>query len=333
MKTQEKKDNKPDISVIIPAYNEQEYIQDCIKSVLNQESELTVEIIVCDDDSTDKTQKVLKLLERNESNLRVLQNEENKGIISTVNRLTTAASGDFLLRIDADSILLPGTLQAMYTEFNNGDELVFGRIDVNNIRHLHPTAAAIGKRRGRGTWYGGACFGVDRTEFLSTGGFKDSMIGAEVQELKQRAESHNWTVARLENHGVKSNFPVDIYPVFRRKFDSGRTHINQYIDSPEGYNIWELRGPLFWTIIIFLTISSIFVPYLSFVVVSLSLIPLYQYLVDARLAVEISGRKSFLVLYPAYQIIGAILRTLGVWTSIYKISILLRKKYLARHTP
>lgn len=332
MSTHDRTDGDPDVSVIIPAYNEEEYIHDCITSVLDQQSELTFEVLVCDDDSTDATQTILESIADDKSKLRILQNSQNKGIIGTVNRLSTAANGDFLLRIDADSVLLPGTLQSMYEEFNSGSDLVFGRIEVNNTDHLHPAAAAIGKHRGRSTWYGGACIGVDHAEFISTGGFKDSMVGAEVQELKQRAKTHDWTVARLENHGVKSNFPVNIYPVLRRKFDSGRTHITQYVDSPGSYSIWELRGPVFWTTLFLVIIASVFVPYLLFISACLSLIPIYQYSADAQLAVEVSGRQSFLILYPVYQLIGAILRTLGVWTAADKVIILLREKYDHRYT-
>jgi len=316
------------VSVIIPAYNEEEYIYDCVASVLNQKFDKVFEVIACDDSSSDKTYEILESLETDREKLRVLQNSKNRGIIDTVNRLTEAASGEFLLRIDADSVLLSGTIRGMYNNFNSGTDLVFGRVEVKNTTHLHPTAAAISKRRGRGTWYGGACIGVDRKKFIDTGGFKKTMIGAEVQELKQRASLHNWNIARLDEHGVKSNFPVELRPVLRRKFDSGRTHINQYIEVPETYNIWELRGPIFWTFLLILAVASTFIPSLLGGIFLLFLLPLYQYSKDAKLAVAISGRRSFALLYPAYQILSAVLRTVGVWSTIDNVFILLSQRYL-----
>lgn len=327
MGTTSRSDNNVVVSVIIPAYNEEEYVQDCVVSVFDQQFDQEFEVLVCDDSSSDQTYEVLKSLEVNREELQVLKNSENRGIIDTVTRLTETASGRFLLRIDADSVLLPGTIQAMYDAFDGDADLVFGRVEVKNTNYLHPTAAAIGKRRGRGTWYGGACIGVNREKFVSTGGFKTNMVGAEVQELKQRARLHDWTVIRLDKHGVESNFPVEIWSVLRRKLDSGRTHINQYIEAPETYSIWELRGAIFWTVIFILTILSILIPPSSPALLLL-LLPIYQYSGDVRLAVAISGRKSFILLYPAYQMLSGILRAIGVWSTIDNVFILLWQKYL-----
>lgn len=321
--------NEVAVSVIIPAYNEQEYIRDCVMSVVRQQGEVDLEVLVCDDASSDETQTTLASLKEDYDIITILRNSRNKGIIETVNRLTEAANGDFLLRIDADSVLLPGTVQAMYDAFDAGKELVFGRIEVKNTRYLHPAAAAIGKMQGRGTWYGGACIGIDRAEFLRTGGFKQSMVGAEVQELKQRASAHSWSVARLDDYGVESNFPTELWPVLRRKFDSGRTHINQYVEEPQSYTLWELRGPMFWTFLLSLGAGSVLVPPLAVVALLIFLIPVYQYSGDAKLAAEISGRRSFVALYPLYQILAGVLRTLGVWTAIDNVFALLWKKYLA----
>lgn len=316
------------VSIIIPAYNEREYIYDCVMSVVRQRCKKDFEILVCDDSSSDGTRELLAMLEDEQSQVTVLRNSENRGIIGTVNRLTEAANGDFLLRIDADSVLLPGTVRAMYDAFNSGAKLVFGRVEVKNTCHLHPTAATIGKIQGRGTWYGGACIGVDRAEFVRTGGFKRSMVGAEVQELKQRASTHEWTVVRLDDYGVESNFPTKLRPVLRRKFDAGRTHINQYVEEPETYSLWELRGPIFWTVLLVLGAGSVLLTQLAVVPLLLLLIPMYQYSSDAKLAAEISGRRSFIVLYPLYRILGGVLRTFGVWTAIDNVFALLWKKYL-----
>lgn len=317
-----------DISIIIPAYNEETYIYESVKSALQQQSTKDFEVLVCDDASSDRTGQILSELCRENETLRLLQNHSNRGIIKTVNRLTEAAEGDFLLRVDADSILLPGTLQAMYDEFKNGSDLVFGRVKVKNTHHLHPTTAAISKVRGRGTWYGGACIGVDRAKFTQTGGFKDNMLGAEVQELKRRADVHGWTVSRLDKFGVESHFPTDMLPALWRKFDSGRTHVNQYLDMPESFNIWELRGPIFWTLLFMLIGGSLFSLPLAVLASAMVLLPIFQYARDAKLAVSISGKKSFFVLYPLYQIVGAVLRTVGVWANIESIFVVLVRRYL-----
>jgi hypothetical protein len=91
-----------------------------------------------------------------------------------------SSDGQFFVQIDADSMMQTGTLSALYKKLIAGKQLVFGKIDVKNIAHLHPTAAKVGKIRGRGTCFGGACFASVTQEFIDSGGFNKEMIGAEI---------------------------------------------------------------------------------------------------------------------------------------------------------
>lgn len=314
------------LSVLVPAYNEGEYIESCIESIESQETSFPIEIVVCDDASTDDTYDVLQ--EIHSDNIQIIQNEENQGIIETRNRLLNFASGQYFVQIDADSTLKPGLLSAIYNKLNSSNQIVFGKVDVKNTSYLHPTATNVGKIRGRGTWYGGACFGSVTKKFIESGGFDKEMLGAEVQELKQRAETRGWSVSYLENTGVESNFPTQIWPVLSRKVNSARTHIRQYTNTPENFSGWEVRGPVFWTVIIFLLLSStIFSPF-ALIGMLLLIVPLYQYGRDTPLAVSISGRTSFLVLYPLYQIGSGLARTVGVWISIDTLGEILLTKYI-----
>ncbi len=51
---------KPIISVVIPAYNEENYIEACLKSLRNQKTNVPYEIVVCDNNSTDRTVEIAK---------------------------------------------------------------------------------------------------------------------------------------------------------------------------------------------------------------------------------------------------------------------------------
>lgn len=66
------------VSVIIPAFNVEKYVEECLNSVLNQ-SYPNIEIILIEDGSTDKTPFILKQYEDN-SRVVLLQNESNKGV-------------------------------------------------------------------------------------------------------------------------------------------------------------------------------------------------------------------------------------------------------------
>jgi len=90
----------PVISVIIPAYNAERYIGRAIRSILNQSMPTEdFEVIIIDDDSTDRTAFALELF--NDA-IRILRNPRNLGLPATLNVGIRAARGQFVVRLDAD---------------------------------------------------------------------------------------------------------------------------------------------------------------------------------------------------------------------------------------
>src|SRR3990167_8238578 len=85
------------ISVVIPVHNEENYIAACIKNLLNQ-TRLPDEIIVVNNNSTDKTVQIVKQFEQVK-----LIHEKKQGITPARNAGYSAASGDIIARTDADS--------------------------------------------------------------------------------------------------------------------------------------------------------------------------------------------------------------------------------------
>lgn len=86
------------LSVVIPAYNEEKDIKEAITDVMKEFPK--AEIIVVNDASTDKTLSILESLQT--EYLRILTNDKNRGHGYSVVRGLKAASGDFILYIDAD---------------------------------------------------------------------------------------------------------------------------------------------------------------------------------------------------------------------------------------
>lgn len=91
------------VSVIIPCYNDDKYIEQAINSILNQTYN-NVEIIVIDDGSNDKTKKVLKKIE---PKVNLLITQENKGQSTARNKGIKMAKGQFILTLDSDDFFLP----------------------------------------------------------------------------------------------------------------------------------------------------------------------------------------------------------------------------------
>ena len=99
---------KPLVSVIMPAYNAELYIEEAVRSVLNQ-SYTELEVIVVDDCSTDRTVDRLKNIKSDR--LKVYHNENNAGIAYTTNRCIKFAKGRYFALLDDDDIAEPERLE------------------------------------------------------------------------------------------------------------------------------------------------------------------------------------------------------------------------------
>lgn len=89
------------VSVIIPAFNQQQFINKTVQSVLEQ-SYANIEIIIVDDCSTDET---YKLLESSYENIKILRHKVNQGLSATRNTGIKAAFGQYIMFLDSDDIL------------------------------------------------------------------------------------------------------------------------------------------------------------------------------------------------------------------------------------
>ncbi len=113
------------VSVIIPAYNVEEYIGECIDSVLNN-SLKDIEIIVINDGSTDKTAEIIAEYAKKDKRINA-KSKENGGLSSARNAGIEAASGEYLLFVDSDDYLEPQAIEYLYCEAkaNRLDQLFF----------------------------------------------------------------------------------------------------------------------------------------------------------------------------------------------------------------
>ncbi|WP_208558910.1 glycosyltransferase family 2 protein [Marinilactibacillus kalidii] len=101
--------DKPLVSVIIPTYNVERYIEECMDTVLAQTYE-SLEVIVIDDGSTDATPYLLKQYEKNVS---LTLNKQNKGQGAIRNQGIEQATGDYLLFVDSDDWIEKNTIETL----------------------------------------------------------------------------------------------------------------------------------------------------------------------------------------------------------------------------
>lgn len=99
-----------DVSVIIPTYNYARFLPDCLGSVQASRFTGSYEVIVVDDASTDNTPDVLTHFD----GLTVIRHTSNQGLCGALNTGQAAARGRYWMNLDADNILEPGAMQALY---------------------------------------------------------------------------------------------------------------------------------------------------------------------------------------------------------------------------
>lgn len=109
------------LSFIIPAYNEENYIAQCIESVLKQtkDKQYDTEIIVVNNASTDKTKEIAKLF----SGVTVID-EPKKGLPQARQSGFLASTGDLIANIDSDAVLPDGWTDKALKEFSEEENLV-----------------------------------------------------------------------------------------------------------------------------------------------------------------------------------------------------------------
>jgi glycosyltransferase involved in cell wall biosynthesis len=113
---------QPLISVLIPAYNYARFVSEAVDSVLAQ-TYPNVEIVVCDNRSTDDTMAVLEARYGDEPRVRLFQNERNLGLVPNFNRALTHARGSFVAWLSADDWLLPRHLARLHALFTAAPQL------------------------------------------------------------------------------------------------------------------------------------------------------------------------------------------------------------------
>jgi len=95
--------NAPLVSVIIPVYNAEKYVEQAVRSIMNQTYQ-NLEILITDDCSTDGSFAILQKLAEEDARIKLFRNEYNQKIVRTLNALVERAAGKYIARMDADDI-------------------------------------------------------------------------------------------------------------------------------------------------------------------------------------------------------------------------------------
>lgn len=118
----------PAISVIIPAYNTQAYIESCLDSVTRQSLPARFfEIIVIDDGSSDNTSALVKNYAGTHAHIKLITHDRNQGLSAARNTGIRTATGEFVVFVDSDDMIRRDALEILFNQMNaNNSDVVVG---------------------------------------------------------------------------------------------------------------------------------------------------------------------------------------------------------------
>jgi glycosyltransferase involved in cell wall biosynthesis len=127
--------SNPLVSIIVPVYNAEKYIEKCIKSILIQ-SIADIEIIIIDDASIDNSLNICKKLASKDQRIKIFNNTSNKGVAYSRNLGLENVNGEYIGFVDADDYIDSDMYEQLYKQAikYDGDivECGFRTVDIND---------------------------------------------------------------------------------------------------------------------------------------------------------------------------------------------------------
>lgn len=206
------------ISVVIPAFNEEKYIANCLNSLIHQKTGENFEVIVVDNNSTDNTIKVLQKF-KDKLNLKVVS-EKKKGRGAARSQGFKMAIGDIILGTEADAAVPSGWIEELSDKLKDKsiaavtgpckfeDCSWFIKIIMNQCQ---PAGMVLFRVFFGYYWLSGFNFAVRKSAYLKSGGFNPELNTYDDIELGEK-------IKRFGKVIFKRNTPVT---VSGRRFKKG----------------------------------------------------------------------------------------------------------------
>lgn len=159
--------NEYDVSIIIPVYNCEKYVKDCVKSILNQDyKDLSkIEVILVDDGSTDNSLEVCNTLKREISEITIeVITGENEGVSAARNKALKIAKGKYIMYIDADDFVSKNAIRKLVGFFDEH----FDEIDLvtySFYRYMQDTKKKIKYDRSKNFYRGTDVYDLEGDDY------------------------------------------------------------------------------------------------------------------------------------------------------------------------
>ena len=103
----------PKITIIVPVYNVEKYLKECLDSLVSQTID-NIEVICINDGSTDNSKEILEDYQNRYSFVKVINHEKNKGLSAARNTGIKNATGEYILFVDSDDFILHEACEKLY---------------------------------------------------------------------------------------------------------------------------------------------------------------------------------------------------------------------------
>ena len=127
-------------SVIVPIYNVEEYIEECVSSVLRQ-TYSNFELLLVNDASPDSSLEIITRLSKRDDRIIVINKKENEGVALARSTGLSQSVGDFVLYLDGDDQLVPEALEILSKKIKstNPDIVIYPKIkECNGEKYVKP---------------------------------------------------------------------------------------------------------------------------------------------------------------------------------------------------
>lgn len=223
--------NNPKVSVIIPAYNAERFIEACLKSLQNQTYK-NIEIIVVDDGSKDNTAKIA------EKYAKVVSNDTNLGEGASRNNGAKASSGEILVFTDADVVVKPDWIESLLHIMNTKSVYVVaggycGSVGDSFIERFAFLELQI-RRQGLGENVYTAVtnnFACYRDVFFKCGGFPEKYNTCEDLAFSFILSQQTPIYWNKEN-GVLHNFRKTLWGYLKQQYHFAKDSVIVYYELP-----------------------------------------------------------------------------------------------------
>ena len=224
--------DKPLVSVVVPTFNSERFLEKCLKSIQEQIYR-NIEVIVVDNYSTDSTREIAEKY----ADLVLLMSSER---CAAVNFGVRHARGKYVYRVDSDSVVEPNVVEEAVRKCEVEG---FDAVCVHNTSDAGVSFWARVRKLERD------CYADDelnvaarffrKEAFEKVGGFNERLVAAEDYDLHNRLLKHGFKIGHVESKEIHIGEPRSLLDIAKKHYYYGKT-VKRFLDANPNIGIKQI---------------------------------------------------------------------------------------------